>query len=225
MENLPELIRTTTSLFAIATAITIVTALKGTGRAPVLRLVAPWLTIATAGGLVLSHITRALPSPAMVPAVAAIGLGLGIATQFSSEMSARFAALDDRQWRVWMLIRAVFGSLIIAAGASGMFPLAFAIPAGLGDILVGGLALIVPGSLAAGGHRGSRLLVYGVGVVDFANVIALQILVLVPWLAQTHSLGISLLLPWVAVPLLATINLAGLRLVLKELIRPRVTAA
>ena len=96
-------------------------------------------------------------------------------------------------------------------------PTGFALPAGLGDLLAGALALAVPGSLAAGGHRGLRLLVFGVGLVDFINVIALQVLVLVPWLTQTHSLGISLLLPWVAVPLLATLNLHGLRRVVTEL--------
>ncbi len=119
-----------------------------------------------------------------------------------------------------MLLRAVFGSLLLAAGGVGLMPADFALPAGLGDLLVGALALVVPGSLAAGGHRGFRLLVFGVGVVDFINLIALQALVLVPWLAQTQSLGISLLLPWVAVPALATLNLQGARRVVSELFRP-----
>ena len=101
-----------------------------------------------------------------------------------------------------------------------MMPPGFALPAGLGDLLAGGLALAVPGSLAAGGQRGMRLLVFGVGLADFVNVIVLQVTVLLPWLVQTESLGISLLLPWLAVPVLATLNMHGLRRVLTELFSP-----
>src|SRR5207302_6985019 len=104
-------------------------------------------------------------------------------------------------------------------GAAGVMPVAFAIPAGVGDVLAGALAIVVPGSLAVSGHRGARLLVFGVGIVDFASVLFLIVTVLVPWFAATHDVGLSLLLPWVAVPLLATLNFFGLRQVIRELLR------
>ncbi len=222
METLTELIRWTTSLFAIAVAFAVASALKG---APVFRWAWRWLALVGAVGLVLSHAVRAVPTPALVPAVALAGLVLGFGSLAIPSVVAGYAALEDRHWRVLMAARAVFGALILAAGGVGLFPLAFAIPAGVGDILVGALALVLPGSLAAGGHRGARLLVFGAGIVDLVQVLVLQVTVVVPWLAATNSLGISLLLPWVVVPMLATLNAAGLRLVLKELMAPKAAVA
>ena len=152
--------------------------------------------------------------------MAGVGLALGIAGLFSAQVRGLFDRLDDRQWRMLMLLRSVFGALLLASGAAQLMPPGFAMPAGLGDLIAGGLAIAVPGSIAAGGNRGFRLLVFGFGIVDFLNVIALQALVLVPWLAQTQSPGISLLLPWLVVPVLATLNLHGLRRVLGELFAP-----
>lgn len=204
----------------LATAAAVVAALKGTG-APIARWAGAWLVLVAGAGLVLTHVVRGLPTPALVPLVALAGLALGFTALGVPAVAARFAALDDRQWRLLTMARGVFGALILAAGAAGLFPIAFAVPAGLGDLLIGALALAAPGSLAAEGPRGARLLVFGLGLLDFIQVIALQALVLVPWLAQTKGLGISLLLPWVVVPLLATLNVAGLRLVVRELLRSR----
>jgi hypothetical protein len=218
MDSLIEPIRYATSFFAIVTAVVVLGAVKS-------RVALVWLVAAAAAGVLFTHVTRSVPTPALVPLVAGGGVALGVALQLWPSVAARFAALDDRQWRSLMLLRAVFGALILAAGAAGLMPAEFALPAGLGDLFVGGLALALPGSLAVGGHRGARLAVFGIGLLDFANVFRLQVVVLVPWLAATHSIGISLLLPWVAVPLLAMVNVFGLRQVVKELARAPVPAA
>lgn len=216
MQTFVEPIRYSTSLFALVTLAVVIGALRR--GAPIPTLVWTWAVLAGAAGLVFTHVVRGVPAPAMVPAVATVGLGLAVAGLFTARVRERFDRLDDQKWRTLMLLRAVFGALLLASGAAGIMPAGFALPAGLGDLLVGGLALAAPGSLAAGGHRGSRLLVFGVGLADFASVIALQVLVLVPWLARTGGLGISLLLPWVAVPALAAVNLHGMRRLLVELL-------
>src|SRR5687768_12946111 len=112
METFAEPIRYATTLCAIALTITAARMLRGDPRErlPLLRVVVPWLAIAAAAGLFFSHVTRSVPAPALVPAGALIGLGLGIAALCSPRVAARFTALDDGQWRMLMLFRAVFGA-------------------------------------------------------------------------------------------------------------------
>ena len=223
MESFVEPIRYSTSLMALATAALAFRLLARGERSRMLAAAGAWLILATGLGLVVTHGVRTLPSPVLVPALAALGVALGIAALLTSDLPARLTALTDRDWRLLMSTRAAFGALILAAGVTGLFPAAFALPAGIGDIVVAALALVVPGSLAAGGSRAARLVVFGVGLVDFANVLRLMAVVLVPWLVETHSLGISLLLPWVVVPLLVTLNIAGLRQLLAERTRAPAT--
>jgi hypothetical protein len=218
METLIEPIRYTTSLFALATAAVMVRAVRSASStpAPILNAVPIWLAVASVTGLILTHVTSTLPAVALLPAGTIAGLALGLITLFSPGAEARFAALDDRQWRLLTLTRAVFGALLLAAGAANLLPVSFALFAGLGDILSAALAFIAPGSIAAHGHRGWRLLVFGVGIADFTAVLIGIATLVVPWLAQTQSPGLSLLLPWVAVPMIVTLNLFGLRLLWRE---------
>lgn len=207
MENLIEPIRFSTSLFALVTVAALGRALRPAAT------VLAWLLPATAAALFLTHVTRGLPTPMLLPLIAGVGTLLGAATLFSPAARALFDRLDDGQWRTLMSFRSIFGALLLASAATDIMPMGFALPAGLGDMLTGALAVAMPGSLADG-PRAGRLLVFGIGIVDFANVVFLIITVAVPWLAATGGLGISLMLPWVAVPLLATLNLHGLRLAL-----------
>src|SRR5688572_19679882 len=109
MDTFAEPIRYATTLFAVVLAVTTARSLRGDPRerAPFLRIWAPWLIIAGAAGLFFSHVTRSVPVPAIVPAGALVGLGLGIAALCSPRVAARFTALDDGQWRMLMLFRAV----------------------------------------------------------------------------------------------------------------------
>jgi hypothetical protein len=227
METVIEALRYTTSFFALATAIAMTRALATAARTPtpMTGVVRVWLAVVTIAGTLFSHVTGTLPASGLVPVGVALGLGLGIAACFSPGVAARFAALDDRQWRMLTLPRAVFGALLLAAGTVGLMPTAFTLPAGIGDILTAGLAFVVPGSIAVNGHRGYRLLVFGVGLLDFAGVLVGIVGVVVPSLAVTRGVGLSLLLPWVAVPMLATLNLFGFRLVLRELFRVPATSS
>jgi hypothetical protein len=226
MEIFAEPIRYTTTAFVIALLVTTTRTLRGDprDRPSILRIAVPWLAVAGASGMFFSHVTRAVPVAAMVPAVAVVGVGLGVAALFSSRVAARFTNLIDGQWRLLMLYRAVFGALILAGGAQGLLPAAFALPVGVGDLLVGALAVLLPGSLAAGGSRATRLVVFGVGALDLTYALIMIVRVLVPWLAETQSPGLSLLLPWVGVPLMMTINLFGMRQLFAEQAGVRATA-
>jgi hypothetical protein len=217
MDPLVEPIRITIGVFTLATVVAFFGALRGTGggRSVLLRVVPVWLALATVGATVLSHVLRGVPLPALVPAGAGVGLLLGVAALFSPAITERFAALEDHKWRLLTLLRAVFGALLLAGGAAGLLPVSFALSAGLGDLVSALLAVVAPGSLAVDGPRAQRLLVFGVGMLDFAAVLLGIVTVIVPFfIAHPQNPGISLLLPWVAVPLLATLNLFGLRFAL-----------
>lgn len=222
MESLVEPIRFTISLMALVTAGAAWRLLGRGERSRPITAAAAWLVAAAALGLVVTHVARVLPPTPLIPAIELVGLVACLTAALSTAGTGRFTSLDDSGWRLLMATRAAFGALILAAGATGLFPLAFAIPAGVGDIAVAALALAAPGSLAAGGSRLARLVVFGVGLADFANVMRLQFAVLVPWFGTTSTPGISLLLPWVVVPLLVTVNVTGLRLALAE--RSRIPA-
>lgn len=214
MDLLIEPIRYTVTAFVLLTAFAMVRALRS-GEQPLPALLLPWLGVATVLSLVVSHVLRVVPLP-VVPLVTGVGVALGIAAQLSPTATRAFARLDDKSWRLLTATRGVFGALILAACAVNLFPPTFALPAGLGDLGAAALAIAAPGSLAVGGSRGWRLLVFGFGIVDFAQVMVLLAKVQLPFLAATHSIGISLSLPWMAVPMLVTLNLFGLRFALAE---------
>jgi hypothetical protein len=214
-DGMNDTLRITLSLFSLVTAAAVLNALKGAGRPVQL-----WLAVAAAAGAFFTHVAPGLPAPLLLPAgVIAGALFVSLGTS-----SDRFATLDDHQWRMLTLTRAVFGSLLLAAGTAGLLPVSFALGAGLGDIASAALALVVPGSLAYGGHRGARLLVFGFGLLDFIGVFLGIATIVVPWLAHTSSPGISLLLPWVAVPMLLTLNVFGFRQAVRELLQAPATA-
>jgi len=66
-------------------------------------------------------------------------------------------------------------------------------------------------SLSDAQNRPWRWLVHGWGALDLIDVAVLGTLVVRPWLIEQQSLGPSMLLPWMAVPLLFALNLHGLR--------------
>src|SRR5262249_16841508 len=128
-----------------------------------------------------------------------------------------FDRLRDRDVRAISAWRTVFGAFLFAGAGFGLFPPVFALVAGTGDLVAGSLATLSPRSLEAGrGSPARRLLVHGVGAVDFVDVLAMAFLVVRPWLIETGSPGPSLVLPWVAVPTVLALNLHGLRSALTE---------
>ncbi|MCA6122465.1 hypothetical protein J6500_11265 [Bradyrhizobium sp. WSM 1704] len=82
--------------------------------------------------------------------------------------------------------RAVFGALLLAAGAVGRLPADFAISAGLGDIAVTLLMVVVLAMRTASGGvaRGPVLLWNTIGFADLINVLISAALVVRPWAEQ-----------------------------------------
>lgn len=122
-----------------------------------------------------------------------------------------FESLTDSQVRTLMSYRTIFGAFLFAGAALELFPPIFAMTAGLGDLLAGWLALAAPASLTSKDGRLWQWLTHGWGTLDLFDVAALGTFVVRPWLIEHQSLGPSMLLPWLAVPLLLTLNLHGLR--------------
>ncbi|MDX2012365.1 MAG: hypothetical protein SFW67_19370 [Myxococcaceae bacterium] len=172
-----------------------------------------WWGLAGAAAVGVTHLLAG-PIPQLVPVGLGLGLvvvGVGLATP---AVRTAFDALEDGDWRLFMGARAVIGSLILGSAATGLFPTRFALEAGLGDLAVGGVALMLPTSLA-NGPRAPRLALFALGVADFLNVMRQIPTTVVPWLAESGSPGTSLVLPWVLVPALIALNAHGLRRALK----------
>jgi|GEM_PF-2097754 len=186
---------------------------SGDGRT---RLYFLWGASALALGIVFSHLPSLRPLLAVAfPAGAAIGLVAAIATFASATMRARFDALTDADVRSLLGYRAWFGALIFALTALGHFPRAFAMTAGLGDLLVGALAMLAPASLdpssTSRASRLVRLVVHGVALADLLQVAGMAMLVVRPWSAAHGDAATSMTLPWVLVPFMFAFNLHGIR--------------
>ena len=122
-----------------------------------------------------------------------------------------FDGLSDLRVRNLMAYRAIFGAFLFAGAGLGLLPPLFAFVAGGGDLLAGWLAAIAPQLVARGGSRTWSWIVHGWGALDLVDVAVMGTFIVQPWIVRTRSLGPSLLLPWLAVPLLFALNLHGLR--------------
>ena len=122
-------------------------------------------------------------------------------------------AFDDIPWTSLLSIfywRAVFGALLLAAYAGGRLPAEFAIPAGLGDMAVTMLAILVFGLRS---HDGAvprmPLLLWNVaGLTDLVvSVLVLGATVLRPWAAARGIPGANFTLQAFVVPIFIGLHL------------------
>jgi hypothetical protein len=222
VSDLVEVVRWAIALCSVLTAFVALVALRGrtpdarARTAPFFWLVLGWATLAGAFALVLSH-TRFVPvGIRLLPAGTLAGVTLAIGSLSFAPARDAFDRLTDSDVRAIAAWRTVFGAFLFAGAGLGLLPPIFALLAGTGDLVVGGITTTIPRSLGPGGNRVARLVVHGIGAADFVDVLALAVLVVRPWLVETGSRGPSLLLPWVAVPILFAQNLHGLRSALTE---------
>ncbi|MEZ4445111.1 MAG: hypothetical protein R3B72_38920 [Polyangiaceae bacterium] len=171
---------------------------------------ATWMIGAAAAAFVVSHTGLLGTGAQYLPHGVAVGFVVAIGSLFSRRAREAFDRLSDSDVRFLMSFRMVFGAFLYAGAGIGLFPLVFALTAGTGDLLAGWLATIAPSRLDSGGPSGWRWVVHGWGAIDLVDVAVLGTFVVRPWLLEHGSLGPSLLLPWVAVPLLFALNLHGL---------------
>jgi hypothetical protein len=116
----------------------------------------------------LNRLIPALPFAILVP----VPLGLVLLTY-----SKRVAALLDAtppSWLIGVQVYRILGAIFLANWMHGTLPGAFALPAGIGDILVGLLALPAALWASSGTARGRKIGVYWnlLGLADFAVAIA-----------------------------------------------------
>jgi hypothetical protein len=153
------------------------------------------------------------PLTATLPRLFPVGFALGLAAALGSVLHPRarraFAALADNDVRLMLAFRSIYGALLLGLAGAQIMPPSFALTAGLGDLLVGWLGVAAPRSRDGVTPRGWRLLVHGLGLLDFAQVLALAVTVVRPWSALHHDVTDTMTLPWVAVPLMLALNLHG----------------
>ncbi len=215
-------VRWTITITAVVCAVTALRALSGrtadarADAAPFIRRASVWAVVAGGAAFALSHTPLLHLGAAVLPLGAVVGIGLAGASLFYGPARRAFDRLEDSDVRALSSYRAIFGAFLFAGAALGLFPPIFALLAGTGDLVAGWLAAAAPRSLAAGGSRAARWVVHGWGVLDLLDVFALIVLVVRPWLVETGSPGPSLLLPWLAVPVLFALNIHGLRRTIEE---------
>ena len=195
---------------------------RALGRAGVERrpAIAVWLAVAIPLTLWLGVIWAAALSgvfqvrPGVIPrlpiaVVVPVVIGLIAVTR-----SRRIAAAVDAappSWLVGLQVYRVLGGIFLLQWLQGALPGAFAVPAGIGDVLVGLLALPVA-VYAASGRRGSTAAVVAwnvLGIADLVNALTLGFLSTPgPWqlLAHDHPnllVGVypTAMIPAFAVPL------------------------
>lgn len=181
---------------------------------------APWRLLTPLSGVfaVAATFTFVEPLRALIPKafpfVMLAVFSVAIGSLLSTRARAAFDAISDRDARVMLSFRAIFGAFLFALAAIGHMPHVFALTAGLGDLVVGWLALVAPPGTLARGSEGSRrwaLGVHAVGLLDLIQVLWLAATLVLPWSIERGNVASAMALPWVAVPLMFGLNAHGIR--------------
>jgi hypothetical protein len=124
---------------------------------------------------------------------------------------AAFDRITDGDGRQLLSFRMIFGVFVFVLATVGAVPNVFALSAGAGDLIVGGLALSVPGLLDERGSRLTRIVVHGLGMVDILQVAVLAMTVVRSWSIANGNTATFMALPWIAVPVMFALNAHGIR--------------
>ncbi|HSO34643.1 MAG TPA: hypothetical protein VLT33_19045 [Labilithrix sp.] len=124
---------------------------------------------------------------------------------------AAFDRIADADARVLLSFRMIFGVFVFLLAAVGAVPNVFALTAGVGDLIVGGVALSLPGPLDERGSRLARTVVHGLGTIDMLQVAFMAITVVRPWSIANGNTATFMALPWIAVPAMFALNAHGIR--------------
>jgi hypothetical protein len=191
--DLVSLVRIAIAASSVLTALVAFRALRGktpeehADAAPFLRLALGWGVGVGVIAALLSHTRLVQVGVQVLPLGMFGGVGLAVASLFFAPARRAFDRLSDADTRALSACRTLFGAFLFAGAALGLFPPSFALLAGTGDLVAGWLASTMPSRLGAGGSRAARLVVHGIGAVDFVDVLAVAIFVVRPWLIETGS--------------------------------------
>ena len=147
-------------------------------------------------------------TPGLQPALLVVTIIAAVLAAWPARCRRAFDSVPLESMMTFFYWRAVFGALIIAAFAAGRLPAGFAIPAGLGDIAVTMLMVVVLALRPASGGmpRGPFMLWNAIGLLDLISVPVVAVLVLRSW-AEQRGLSGHFGLQLFAVPLFIAIHL------------------
>jgi hypothetical protein len=134
----------------------------------------------------------------LLPLAIFLPLTIGLPLLLRSSWLGHVLDVTPPSWLVGLQVYRVFGSVWILAWATGVLPGVFALPAGIGDTLVGILALPVAGIVSR--NRGAGVAWNLLGILDLADAFLLSTLTVqgqMPYplvLIPTFSVPLSLLL-------------------------------
>ncbi len=134
-------------------------------------LIAIWI-LAAGGAFIPRPGVPSIPLAIIVPVI------VGLAVLRRSKRVATLLDVTPPAWLVALQVYRVFGAIFLVGWARGSLSSVFALPAGIGDMLVGLLALPVAYYLYTGARYGRRLaLAWNIlGLVDLAIATAIGIL-------------------------------------------------
>ncbi len=136
-----------------------------------------WFAVAWSAAVNGVFMTGAAPLP-LLPAAIFLPLIVGVPLLLSSRRVGQVLDAMPASWLVALQLYRVFGSWFVAAWLRGAAPAIPALPAGLGDILTGVLAVPAAIAVAAGTVQGRRAAIAWtlLGLTDFAIAITLGML-------------------------------------------------
>ncbi len=136
-----------------------------------------WFAVTWSAAVNGVFMTGAAPLP-LLPAAIFLPLIVGVPLLLSSRRVGQVLDAMPASWLVALQLYRVFGGWFIAAWLRGAAPAIPALPAGLGDILTGVLAVPAAIAVAAGTVQGRRAAIAWniLGLADFAIAITLGML-------------------------------------------------
>jgi hypothetical protein len=139
----------------------------------------------------------------LLPVAIFLPLLIGIPLLLRSAWLGQVLDVTPPEWLVGLQVYRVFGSIWILAWIAGALPGTFALPAGIGDTLVGLLALPAAGML--GRHRAAGVAWNILGILDLTDALTLGVL--------TSPVGAYplVLIPAFVVPLSVLLHSVSLR--------------
>jgi len=133
-----------------------------------------WFAIAWSAAINGAFLTDASPLP-ILPLAIFLPVIVGAPLLLASKRVGQALDATPASWLVALQVYRVFGGWALAAWLHGALPAAFALPAGIGDVLTGLFAAPAAVAVATGAARGRRAaMIWNIfGLADFAVAIAM----------------------------------------------------
>jgi hypothetical protein len=165
------------------------------------------------GGVLLATyvdpVRDAIVSAGLQPFLLAVAIVALAALGFAVEFRRLFDAMAMDALLSFSYWRAIFGVWLLAGFAVGRLPAGFGIPAGIGDIAVTLLAILLLAAKSPAGElrRGPLLVWNAFGLLDLLTVGFLAVTVLRPWAAARGLPGANFGLQLFVVPVFIALHL------------------